>query len=221
MTVKKYYPTRLYTVSLLMILIACTPTPSEPGTPSASSSAPTASESGVPVDTNASATPSEAPTGTASSTPGQTATTPDTAIDGTLIKNDIGSLTITANPRFLKNVGDTSQIELIAKDSQGKTLDISTLQLSWSSTRPEDFSVNQQGMATALTDDGYSDITVTEISTGLSAATLISVFNSDLYTSSSPKSSGGSSSTTPKQTVNAETIFEGLDYFAVPSNEPG
>ena len=102
---------------------------------------------------------------------------------------ELGEFKIELSSRFLDKVGDTAQINIIARNTEGGVISPDTLSLQFSSSRPQDVSVSEQGLITALSDFGYAEITVTETKTGQTAKILISVASSALGGSSSARSS--------------------------------
>ena len=122
----------------------------------------------------------------------------------------LASIALTTENRYLTSKGATSQFKVTLKDASGTVVSIASSELKWSSSRPGDFSVDVNGLATSLIDSGYSDIIV---SVGdLSATQLVSVNSADGFTSNSGSSGGGGggSSAPTEENLNADIFFEGL-----------
>ncbi|MGV3523898.1 MAG: hypothetical protein ACO1RX_06705 [Candidatus Sericytochromatia bacterium] len=181
-----------------------TPTPTTPSASVQPSSAPTptpepsspAEASPVPGQPSASPVPLPTPSGAGSS--------------ATINLPDGSRLVLTLPNRFLTDSGQSITVSAQLLDANGQPLPLNSLQLLYSSSRPQDFSISDQGVITSLVNDGYSTITVRINGTDLSASQLISV-----SALSSGGGGGGGGSTprptpTPQENVNAEIGFEGL-----------
>jgi len=126
----------------------------------------------------------------------------------------LASIALMTENRYLTNKGETTQFKVTLKDVSGQVVSINSDELNWSSSRPGDFSVDANGLTTALIDSGYADI---KVSVGeLSATQLISVNSADGFTSNSGSSGssggggGGGSSAPSEENLNANIFFEGL-----------
>ena len=197
----------LLSLSLLM-MVACQPS----GTPTQTTPSPgTSTEPSVNPSAQPGTQPSGSPTPTGGS-PGATptpepvasGTIPITAPSGTPVVDfaSIASIEIKAGNRFLNGgKGSTTQIEVILRDKDGKIVTIDASLLEWVNSRPTNFSIDAKGLVTALLDEGYTTITVTEPKSGKSASIQISI--SDPTTGSSGGGGGGGgggSTSTPTPT---------------------
>jgi len=111
-------------------------------------------------------------------------------------------------------IGQQEQLSLIAYNSEGQVLALADLQLSWSSSHPEIFSISPAGLTVVLTQMGSSTMRVVDAISGLTAEMVLSVSASNSGGSSSGGGSSGGSST-PTQptpaTLSPLIIFEGLE----------
>jgi hypothetical protein len=96
-----------------------------------------------------------------------------------------------SNRRFLQAKGESSTFEVVLLDRAGQEIQAS-VPLNWQSSRPEDFSVNAQGLITALVDTGYSEITVRIPGTAFEARSVINVNSPGSGTGGGGGSGGGS-----------------------------
>ncbi len=197
---------------LSLSLTACGPSPTSntppvnPETSSTPTPGPSASAA-LPVP-SAPGTPNSTPTPMASTAPAAGGSTSTVTLPN-------GSRLVIGLPnRFLSSKGQTVQLSARLLDASGKELPLSSIKLLFSSSRPEDFSVSDTGLVTALKDSGFSTLTVQVEGTNVSATQLISV---DTFVGGSSGGGGGSSpsasptpSPTPSTQVNASVNFEGL-----------
>lgn len=107
---------------------------------------------------------------------------------------DLGDVQINLDTRFLNGAGDSVQIQVVAKDQAGHLVDPKSLALEFTSSRPQDVSVDAQGLIKALQDFGYSEIGVRVPGSEQTAKFSISVSSSEAVSGSS--GGGGSSSFT-------------------------
>lgn len=216
---KAFFPLCLTSIILSSACTSTTGANNQPANPQVSSSpqttpAPTSTSNPINIET---------PNPQGSTNPEPTAN-PTSIPPGSPAPNQpssaITSLVLNTALRYLSAAGETAQLSFTAKDKDGNPITLTSDMLSFSSSRPQDFSVDSNGLVKALVAEGFSDITVTDKQSGLSATILLSVQDPDLYSSSG----GGSSSSTPStatQKVTAEVGFEGLDPFANPGENPG
>lgn len=172
------------------------PTPAPSGEPGASPS----SEPGANPEPGSTATPSPAASGTI----------PITAPSGAPVVDisEIASIEVSVpNPYLKKGKGDTAQLSVTLKDKDGQVVSIGDAVLDWVSARPNDFSIDANGLATALVSDGYTIVTVTEKSSGLSATLKLSVTD----TRSSGGGGGGGGSSFIKKTP-PDNLTANVDY---------
>ncbi|MBF2052256.1 MAG: hypothetical protein IGS03_02185 [Candidatus Sericytochromatia bacterium] len=148
--------TRLITLSFgLGLLLACqstpsTPTPSSPATASPAA-APTAAPSAAP---SVAPTPAPTPQPTPEATPEPTPEAPANPLD------QVVTLEFTIENRFFNKIGEVRQLTFRALDANGQEVAIEANQLEWSTSRPQDIPVTENGEATAVGDYGFSEITI-------------------------------------------------------------
>lgn len=150
------------------------PQPTQQPIPGASSSA---------SPGNGEPTPSAQPSGTASpdptvsSTPEvpQPSSSPSASGPSFVLPDNVAAIRFANNDRFLDQQGEniTWAVELV--DRNGSVVPVENVPLEWSSSRPEDFSVDAQGKLTALVSAGYSVIEVRVQGTSLEARSVINV----------------------------------------------
>ena len=186
----------------MFILTACPP-PNDTTVPLPSSE-PLASPS---PNTNPSPLPSSTPK--PSTNPETPIQTPDPTASGTLPNTtpsgapevdvaQIASIEISATNRFLNTgKGAKTQITALLKDSDGNTVSLKDAVLEWTSSRPSDFGIDANGLATALVDEGFTVITVTETRSGVSASIQLSVSDSSQSSGGGGGGGGGGKTTTP------------------------
>ncbi|HEY9840545.1 MAG TPA: hypothetical protein V6D23_08835, partial [Candidatus Obscuribacterales bacterium] len=208
-------PHRLLAPSCLLaltLLIGCQPGPptAPPGTaPPVGTSASPQIPTGVP-----SGAPSEAPSGAPSAAPTPTpALTPNPAggATATVQLPDGTRLELFLPNRFLTDLGQSVAMVARLFDASGREIPLGELKLRFSSSRPQDFSVSEQGVITALTDEGFSTITVQIDGTQLSASQLISVAAGFSGGGAGGGRPGPTATATPFEDVNADVGFEGLE----------
>ncbi len=155
-------------------------------------STPVAPDTNVNTDTTVNTGSSNTDSGDNTDTAPVSPTTP--TLEG------VNQINVRIGNRFFSAIGQTSQLQVDLLDENGQRIN-SNAELSYSSSRPQDFSVDGNGQVTARVSEGFSTIIVSLNS--LSATQLVSV--------SSP-SSGGSGSTAPpeptEENVNGQIEFE-------------
>jgi hypothetical protein len=194
--------------SAFLLLCSCAPTAPTPSvTPS--DAVPSVTPSVITSTTPSAVSPTAMPNGGNSSSPSPTA---PVLSAGTPLPNTqvLAQLRLETDRRVFDAFGQTAQLRVIAQDSAGVVLPLSALALSFSSTRPTDFSVSETGRVKALKDIGFSTVRVTDTASGQFAEITLSVSSASF---SSGGGGGGSSSAgnpTPA-TLNTPTEFEGLE----------
>lgn len=160
------------------MLAACQPTnTASPGTPGEPTSS-TPPQSTSPTPPSLTPTPSasaQTPTPEASSNPIPSGNTNSTM-------QNIDSLQLESERRFLTGIGDQLQLQLTVLDDQGRPLSLDPASIRYVSSRPEDIQVDNTGKVQALKDFGYSTIRVE--AQGKSATLLLSVSNTSVGGSS-------------------------------------
>lgn len=156
-------------------LTACFPSapPTQQPTPSASSSTPGSTPS--PVSPSASPTSTGA---TASPSPGTTepSSGPSTSPEAPFVlPSNVAAIRFGNNDRFLDQQGESTTFDVELVDRNGNVVTLENVPLEWSSSRPQDFSVDSQGKITALVASGYSVIEVRVKGTALEARSVINV----------------------------------------------
>lgn len=195
------------------LLTACPPqsvvnTPVTPSTgasasPSASSSPGNSSPTSSPTASPATSTLPDAPP-----TPGSSPSAPvsggvDTSGSATVsLPANLSSIRFATIDRFLDAQGEVTRFQVEFVDNLGNRIS-GNVPLLWSSSRPQDFSVDAEGNVKALVDFGFSTIEVRIPGTAFEARTIVNV------TSSSGGGSGGGGSTTPVL-VNAAPVINSL-----------
>jgi hypothetical protein len=179
---------------------SATPNPSMPASPGPNGSVPVPTPSS---GTNNNGTPT---TPTPTPNPGASSSTTVNLPDGT-------RLVVSVPNRFLDKKSQSVQLNVRLLDQSGREIPIDLARLSFVSSRPEDFSVNAQGLITALKEEGFTTITVQVNGTEIKATQTLSV-SSVVFGGSGGGGGGGgsgSSSNTPASTrLNVNTSFEGL-----------
>lgn len=123
---------------------------------------------------------------------------------------DGSQLRISLANRFFTQAGQRAQLQVSLVDSQGQPLPINSQLLRFVSSCPQDFSVDANGMVTALVDQGFSEISVQLEKTALKATLLVSV-NAVYYASGgSGGGSGGGGQSIPSEAISLDVEFEGL-----------
>ena len=171
-------PRKLFLVvcSATLGLTACfsSPQPTQQPIPGASSSA---------SPGNGEPTPSAQPSGTASpdptvsSTPEvpQPSSSPSASGPSFVLPDNVAAIRFANNDRFLDQQGENTTWAVELVDRNGSVVPVENVPLEWSSSRPEDFSVDAQGKLTALVSAGYSVIEVRVQGTSLEARSVINV----------------------------------------------
>lgn len=103
---------------------------------------------------------------------------------GFVLPENLAGIRFEERDRFLNALGQTTRFAVYLLDRQGQRIDFQ-VPLEWSSSRPQDFSVDDQGNLKALVNDGFSVIVAKIPGTSFEARTTINV------TTWSPTSGGG------------------------------
>lgn len=90
---------------------------------------------------------------------------------------DGSQLALSIPNRFFSTVGQTQALKVTLKAPNGQPISLDTLKLRFRSSRPQDFSIDDQGKITALTDNGFSEISVQIEDTTLSITQLVSAYS--------------------------------------------
>ncbi len=137
---------------------------------------PTSGATASPLPGSSSPTPGTLPTPVPNPGP---STTP---VSTTVTLADGSKLILSLPTQFLSLSGQTVRIQAKILDPSGKAVSLETLKLLFSSSQPNQFSVDQNGLVTALVSSGSSTITVKVDGTQITATLQVSV---------SAQSSGG------------------------------
>lgn len=185
----------------LGLLSACPAQPTANGsTPPTASPAPEASASSTPrpTPTPGQTTPPEGETPGTPAT-GASATPTPTAMPGSFsLPANLSRIQFSAkNDRFLDQVGEQTQFQVELIDNLGQVID-ANVPLEWTSSRPDDFSVDAEGHLTAKVASGFSTITVRIPGTNFEARTIINVIGGG----SSGGGGGGGGSTNQAPVIN-------------------
>lgn len=161
-------------------------------------------------DSTPSAVPSAVPSPGASP-PASVPTVPPSAgepLPGTPV---LAQLRLETDRRLFDAFGQTGQLKVIALDAAGIALPSEALALSFSSTRPTDFSVSETGMIRALKDIGFSTVRVTDGVSGQFAEITLSVSSASFSGGGGGGGGSRSAGNTTPATLNTTTEFEGLE----------
>ncbi len=109
-------------------------------------------------------------------------------------QSSVANLRLNAASRFLSAKGESLKLQVELFDAKGQIVP-EQAGLVWSSSRPQDFSVDPSGKVTALTEIGFSEIGVRLSGTELKASLIINVITTNELNSS------GSSTTEPANDV--------------------
>ncbi|MGV3525072.1 MAG: hypothetical protein ACO1RX_12650 [Candidatus Sericytochromatia bacterium] len=195
----------------LNLLAACQPTPTEPqpAPPAASSTpagapSPVAPSSSPPAPLPAVTLPPAQSTSspaqpTASATPGSASGLP---------QGLAGIALLSSRTRF-SSVGQQVQLTVHLLDAAGNTISGSA-PLEWSSSDPQDFSVDAQGLVTALRLKGASEISVRIQGTDYRAALNLGFASSSGGGGGGGNSGSGGGTEDPTETLTAALGFNGL-----------
>ena len=180
------------------------PTPGVSPSPSASSEPPNpqSSASVTPVP-NASASPGTPSDGEPTPVPSGQG-----GADFVLPANVVGIRFDNKNNRFLNQKGGSTTFAVEFIDSNGKAVALNNVSLEWSSSRPQDFSVDANGKLTALVEAGFSTIEVRVKGTQLDARSVINVASGS---SGGGGGGGGGNSTSPTPLPNAAPVITSLN----------
>jgi hypothetical protein len=195
----------------LVALAACQPLATTPVP------VPSAVVSSTPQPVTTPDTPAVGPVASASpsaaATPAPLPTSnPAAAAQASVTLPDGSRLDISLPNRFFEDQGQTLQVSVKLFDAEGRELPLTGRKLVFSSSRPQDFSISEQGLITALTDIGFSEIQVRLEGTNLFASQLLSVSSASTFTSGGgPRPTPTPKPTpTPLEALNVTAGFEGL-----------
>jgi len=108
--------------------------------------------------------------------------------------NKVTSLRLEVSSRFLTEQGQTRQLKAVLLDASGKEITPEGVIVEWLSNRPQDVSVDSQGLAIALVGLGYAEIVARIFGTNIQDKVLFDVTDPNFFTSPSSGGSSGSSS---------------------------
>lgn len=186
-------------LALSLCLTACAP---QAASPLANPTAPV--PSATPVSTSLPGSPpGSLPQPDASSTPVLTPTPSPTVSASPGLPANLAGIRFGELDRFLGYEGESTRFAVIALDGEGRPLD-TVLPLEWSSSRPQDFSVDATGKLTALVRSGYSEIVVRVPGTAYEIRTIVNV------STGSSSGGGGGSASAPVTPVNAAPVIASL-----------
>lgn len=137
------------TVDLESPSAVSTPQPTESSTSEEPNEDTTASEPETPETPDVNPEASASPDGS----------TPSDSVSATELAQ-IARLDLKFSSRYLENQGETQQLQVQLLDANGNPLNLGSVPLEYRSSRPNDFSVSENGLVTALVDYGYSNIQV-------------------------------------------------------------
>ena len=135
---------------------------------------------------------------------------PAAAAQASVTLPDGSRLDISLPNRFFEDQGQTLQVSVKLFDASGQELPLAGRKLVFSSSRPQDFSISDQGLITALTDIGFSEIQVRLEGTNLFASQLLSVSSASTFTSGGGPRPTPKPTPTPLEALNVTAGFEGL-----------
>lgn len=169
---KQKYTNYFLSLASCGVLAACQPTANLPtleeNTPPATPPSTTPLASATPTTDNNEASPPQPPV----------AASPTALPPAESSNVQVARLSIATPQRYLDGEGKQAQLQVIAQDTDGNNIPLTRLQLNFTSSRPQDISVDANGRVTAHNDFGYSYIQVSV--QNQTAQTLISVNNSAL-----------------------------------------
>ncbi|MGV3526473.1 MAG: hypothetical protein ACO1RX_19805 [Candidatus Sericytochromatia bacterium] len=205
----------LFVLSLLSLTVtACQAPPLAPVAGASATPSPNPSASVSPSALPSAASPSPTPLASAGVSPSPAVSPGPGGGTTTLTLPDGTRLVLTLSSRFLTAQGQSAQVSARLEDAAGQPLPFDPLRLIYTSSRPQDISVTPQGLITALTNDGFSLVTVRLEGTDISASQQISVNSLTSGGSSGGGGGGGGGSPTPTPTplenLNVSLGFEGL-----------
>lgn len=96
-------------------------------------------------------------------------------ISSTQILPNGSKLILSLGKRFLESKGQTIQLQAKVIDENDQTIPLERVKFIFDSSRPQDISVNNQGLLTALVDHGFTYISVGIESSKIKATLLVSV----------------------------------------------
>lgn len=89
----------------------------------------------------------------------------------------LAGLRLEADNRFFVAKGQSMRLRVVLLDADNREIP-AAVPLIWSSTRPQNFSVDASGLVTAVVEDGFAEIVVQVRDTGFEARLLVSVTSS-------------------------------------------
>lgn len=134
-----------------------------------------------------------------------TETTPPTPTETPADISRIKSLKIKTNSRFLTKDGESRLLEVELLDQNGNTLPTTEGVIQWSSSRPQDITIDSNGLITAQTGLGFSQVTARVVGTSLSDSILFDVSDDIFFTT--PSSSSASAINQKLRTFPVTTYF--------------
>ncbi len=174
-----------------------------------------------------SATP--APTVSATPNPSESALTitpaptsnPGAQGEATVQLPDGSRLVVSLPNRFLDQKGQSVQLNIRLVDASGNNIDLGSNRVVFSSSRPQDFSITDEGLIVALQDNGFSRITARIDGTDIEATQLISIASTVVGGTSS--SGGGFNNVaatptpSPSANLNVNVVLEGTQTRQEPN----
>lgn len=199
---------RFFKAGLCLLLTACVPaqlpvtggaSPSvtEP-TASVGPQSPTSTPSAAPVSPNG-------PGVTASASPALPTEGPAQGTAQGLAQ--ASKLVLSLGNRFFSAVGEQRELRIEVQDAQGRVLPTDGLTFAYSSSRPQDFSVDATGRVVAEVSDGYSDISVQLVGSALRVSQLVSVSSAGASSGGGGGGGGGAAAPT-EENVNGQVEFQ-------------
>lgn len=196
---------RIFPIATLLYiatnLTACNPSVSQPGTinqNTISQNNQKPNPSGTDLLSEGKVPPSTSPVGPispgGSSLPNHTGNGTGVQPPSGNAQSSVANLRLNAASRFLSAKGESLKLQVELFDAKGQIVP-EQAGLVWSSSRPQDFSVDPSGKVTALTEIGFSEIGVRLAGTELKASLIINVLTTNELNSS------GSSTTEPANDV--------------------
>ena len=200
--------TRIASLCILSLFSSCVSTPQTVDAESPSAIAtPQPAESSTSEDPVVDANPSETKD---SETPGLTpeaSAAPDGGAPSDSVSAaelaQIARLNLQFSTRYLESQGETQQLQVQLLDANGNLLNLGSVPLEYRSSRPNDFSVSESGLVTALVDYGYSNIQVS----------LGDLQVSQLFSVDAGGSSGGSGNASGSNAGPTEETIQGTVEF--------
>lgn len=181
----------------------------------------------TPVDTPASVLPSAQPTppdvspslipAEPEQIPGSSGPTPAPGASGSVMTPSVplpaglASIRVEIAERFLNGEGDTTRFRVIGLDGAGQVLS-GPLPLSFTLSRPEDFRIDADGLATALKDFGFTEVVIRVVGTDLEARTILSVSLPSTYSGGGGGGGGSSTPSTPSHSAVGSVAYSAVEF---------